>query len=197
MYRTPLLAFLLALFTQGVAHAWPGDTTKEELAVLPQWCAYTNGSWGTNERPDIYNGYIQRYGHGWTHMHHYCYGLVNYNRLRSMKVPRETLHAVFRMTKADIIYTIERTEKNFPFRPEMLVTLTRVQMREGVLLDAAGTAATLVKDWPQHADGYTLFAEVLLRAGKKNEAMEVLRKGEEMSSDKERFQRLKSILPLN
>ena len=62
---------------------------------------------------------------------------------------------------------------------------------------AIGTARKLIAEWPQHADGYTILADLLFKAKKRDEALAVLAKGSEMASDKERLERLKSILPVN
>lgn len=186
---------LALLIAPVIALAWPPDTTKEELALLPPWCAFTQSSWGSLAQPERYSEYMQRYGNGWTHMHHYCYGLVSVNRLRRLATPRASQAAVIKTAKGEINYVLGRTEKNFPFRPEMIINLARLQIREGNFADAEGTARALIADWPAFADGHALLAEILIRTGRKDAAQAVLDKGDELVSDKERFARLKSILP--
>lgn len=189
------IACVLLVLMPSLALAWPANTTKEELALLPPWCAYTQQSWGSQTEPKAYAEYLRRYGPGWAHMHHYCYGLVSVNRLQRLATPKGVQPSVINIAKSEINYVLERTEKSFPFRAEILLNLVRLQIREGSLGNAEATARALVSDWPAFADGHAVLAEVLLRAGRKSAAEEVLRAGEELVSDKERYMRLKSILP--
>lgn len=194
MNRLALILLLLIAFAPERALAWPRNTTQEELMLLPPWCAHTQASWGN--RPDIYNSLVAKYGSAWTHMHHYCYGLINYSRLQRMKVPRQHRDSVYHSALQDIKYVLDRSDKTFAFRPEILITLTRLHMLAKAMKGAENSARTLVADWPEVADGYTLLADVLIRTDRRAEAVDLLKKGEEMSADKDRFQKLKSILPL-
>lgn len=189
------LLALLALLAPTLALAWPPGTTQEERLLLPPWCAYTQASWGTVEQPHIYDQYVKRYGVSWTHMHHYCWGLVSINRLNRLAVARDQVPNAIRVAKGEIAYVLPRTERGFPFRKEILWNLARLQLRENNAKDAETTARTLVADWPDHADGYALLAEILIRTGRKQEADVVLAKGDELVEDKDRYARLKSILP--
>lgn len=162
--------------------------------LLPPWCAHVQASWGN--RPDIFNSMVAKYGFSWTHMHHYCYALINFSRLQRMKVPRQHEASVYGDALQDIKYVLDRSDKTFAFRPEILITLTRLHMLAKAMKDAEASARTLVADWPEIADGYTLLADVLIRTDRRAEALDSLKIGEEMSADKDRFRRLKSILPL-
>lgn len=188
--RTISLVLALALLS-GPAFGWPPDTTDEEIAVLPKYCFYTQGS----KVPGAYESLLSKYGHGWSHMHHYCYALVNINRLNRMAVSKAGIPGAIQMAQADLLYVLGGTAYPFPWRPEIMVALARLYAREGKPDKAAKTAQALIAEWPKAPDGYTMLADVLIRSGRKDAATQVLSKADEEVTDKERLQRLKSILP--
>lgn len=186
-----LVALSITTLLSGTASAWPAGTTKEEIAVLPPYCAFTQGS----KVPGAYAQMAAKYGEGWSHMHHYCYALVSINRLNRMAVSASGIPGTIRNAQSDLIYVIERTAHPFPWRPEIMVALARLQFRAAKQRDAVETAEALIAEWPEAADGYTVLAEILIKAGQGAAASKVLERADQKVTDKERLQRLKSILP--
>ena len=61
---------------------------------------------------------------------------------------------------------------------------------------ASQTAQMLILESPSLPDGYVLLAEVLLKAGRSNDASAVLARGDEAVTDKERYAKMRSTIKL-
>ena len=73
-----LLAFLLLTPAQAQKKEWPHMPTAEEVAMMPDYCQAKMG--GNAERYQYWN---QRMGPDkFVHLHHYCHGLKQMNRLK-------------------------------------------------------------------------------------------------------------------
>jgi len=187
-----------ALATLSVAFAAPpGGIRPEERALLPNWC---NAVQGWLEKPgaqEEYRRLVASYGKGWTHMHHYCWALVDLGRLDRQAGRRSGTRGNFSAAIGNIDYVLRNTEPGFPPRVEILTRKARALARHGTAQAAADTASQLVAEWPQHADGYVILADLLLKAGRRDQATRVLAQGSEKVTDKERFEKLKATLKLD
>lgn len=73
-----LLAFFLLTPAQAQKKAWPHMPTPEEVAMMPDYCQAKMG--GSAERYQYWN---KRMGPDkFVHLHHYCHGLKQMNRLK-------------------------------------------------------------------------------------------------------------------
>jgi hypothetical protein len=135
---------------------------------------------------------LARYGEGWSHMHHYCWALVDVMRMsRPPAAGRRGGYFDAKRALQNIDYVVNQTEAPFPFRPEMLAQRARLLSRTGDLGGAIGTATVLVKEWPTLPEGYVLLAGLLQRADRREDAAAVLRKGDELVADKARYATLR------
>lgn len=173
----------------------PPDITPEERALMPRWCNYVQG-WDDTS-PVEYKKMVDQYGEGWSHMHHYCWSLVDVFRLDQRALRKPPGYADARRAIGGLDYVLRNSPKDFVFRTEVLALRAKLMARYVGLDPAIKTAVQLVQEWPKYADGYTILADLLLKAKKRDEALAVLARGEELASDKERFARQKSILQIN
>ncbi|MCL4743887.1 MAG: hypothetical protein KJZ83_00580 [Burkholderiaceae bacterium] len=184
--------------TSGALADVPPNITPEERALLPRWCAYVQGGGGA-QHPEVYKAMINRYGDGWTHMHHYCYALVDNMRLDRYSVRNNPSYANWSRAIANIDYVLRSTDtaRDFPFRQEALARKARLQMRFSDPAAALATAGQLMAEWPTIPDGYIMVADILLRAGKREQALAILAKGEAAVEDKKGFALQRGMLKLN
>lgn len=187
-FRLLLLTCALALSTPVFASA-PRDVTPQERALLSPWCDHTIGKPG-------YPAMLSRYGNGWSHMHHYCYAEIDAMRLNRNPRGKPRGYAHVPRALGNLNYVIERTTPEFAFWKDAVILKIRIIERHVDPAQAIELARQLVRELPELADGYTILAGLLLKTGKRSEALEVLRTGEEKATDQERFALQKSILPL-
>lgn len=193
MKRSQFALALLLLFNLAVPSpagaSSPKNVTDEEMALLSPWCNHTNGMPGYQEM-------VNKYGQGWTHMHHYCYAELD--ALRLYKAPRTRTgdRGSYARALNNLDYVLKRTTPDFAFWHEAMILKIRLVDRHVSQEAAIGFARQLLKGRPDLADSYTILAGLLLKSHKQEEAQQVLAEGAEKASDKERFERLKSILPL-
>ena len=200
--KTPstLLAALILAFLGTTARAdMPPDVTPEESGLLPAWCNYTM-TWSRLRRDDTqYRQFLARYGEGWSHMHHYCFALIDIMRLSRPKGIAERRASYVDANRAlqNIDYVLGQTDPKFAFRPEMLTQRTRLLTRTGNHKKAAETAQALVAEWPDLPEGYVLIAQMQKKAGNRAAATEILRKGDEQVADKDRYARMRKAYQLD
>jgi len=172
------------------------EMTAAEFAMLPRWCAATMGNANTPERQAEFQRMINTYGHAWNHMHHYCYAKLNLARAERT-FPRQMNGERVQQAIRDMDYVLRNSDASFTPRADILATKARTQARYLSADAAAQTAALLINEFPTYPDGYTILADVLLKNNHRDEALKILEKGEQAVSDKERFNKLRSILKLN
>ena len=61
---------------------------------------------------------------------------------------------------------------------------------------AAQTAQMLISEGPTLPDGYVLLADILVKAGRTNDAKAVLAKGDELVTDKERYAKMRGTIKI-
>ncbi len=183
------VALAACLFAGAALASSPRDVTPEERALLSPWCNHTNGMPGYREM-------LSRYGQGWSHMHHYCYAEIDSLRLMQPGLNKPRGYASVRRAISNLDYVLRNTGPDFVFWSDVMILKTRILDRSGDLAQAVKTAQQLVSGAPKLADGYTLLAGLLLKAGKREEARTILSVGQERASDQERFALQKSILSI-
>ncbi len=115
---------------------------------------------------------VTRYGDGWTHMHHYCYALVDNMRLDRYSARNNPCYASWPRALANIDYVLRNTDttRDFPFRQEALARKARLLARFSDPAAALATAGQLMAEWPTipgrlHHGGRSAVARRQARAG--------------------------------
>lgn len=153
------------------------DITKEEWALLPAYCPHTlpyKGYTPTNRaRWEPLMG-------GWKNfsaMHHYCWALIQYRRAERPSVPSNQRQGLRSMALDDFLYVIKHTDEDFILLPELLTWVGRTQLllgRQDEADQSFARARSIKSDyWP----AYSHWAEYLLRTGRRNDALLVVKTG--------------------
>lgn len=162
-----------------------------EWRLLPQPCLYVEGAPGRGSE-------VGRKLHAsdptWTHMHHYCWAIVQTFRTYRHTMTRKMANEYMDAAIANLDYTIARSQPGFALRPDMFVRKANLLARMGNFIVAADTARALIAESPELPEGYIALADVQLKAGRPDLANETLARGEAAVKDKERFTLLKTQL---
>lgn len=191
-----LTALTAALAAPMGANAFESNPNikPHEWKLLPPACLYVEGA-PRRHSPEARQ--LHAGDKSWTHMHHYCWAIVQTFRTYSHKVsPRET-RLYFGAAVENLNYVIARSSPGFPLRPDMFVRKANLLARLGNFIEAADAARQLISENPRFPEGYVALADVQIRAGRQDQARQTLAKGDEAVEDKARFELLKKQLALD
>jgi tetratricopeptide (TPR) repeat protein len=173
--------------------AKPSNITNAEMALLPEYCADTQGfkygdaSYNTSPNAPKWVGLM---GLGFWHMHHYCWALINLGRAQKPSMPASLRQSAREYAIDDMQYVIANTTSDFIMLPEIytkigevLVSLNRPQEAH----DAFAKARSLKPDyWPP----YFQWATHLRQTGQKVEARQLVEEGLSLSPGAKPLQNL-------
>lgn len=178
-------AVLLAAFL-GNAVAKPDDITDVEMQLLPRYCRDTMGfGYGdavTNTSPRA--GYwVSLMGRSFWAMHHYCWGLISMGRALRAGLPEANRRALWESAKGDFNYVVKNSTPDFIMLPEIYTRIGDADLalgRPGAARQAFEKARGLKADyWP----AYSRWAEYLIGAGQRGEAIKIVIAGLENAPD--------------
>lgn len=170
-----ILGILVALATGNTFAAGLKDISDAEWALLPKYCIHTQS----------YKGHVQPHIARWEavmgptffHMHHYCWALLKYRRYESSQASSQQKLYYLEEAHGDFLYVVNNAEKDFVLLPEIFTWLGRTQIRMRRFADAEKSLAqarTIKLDyWP----AYFHWAEYLQSAGRKADALALVKVG--------------------
>lgn len=174
--RKELTCLVMALAAASAQAGKPPNTTDAELALAAPYCIDTMGfrygdaTYNTSPRAAHW---VSLMGKNFWSMHHYCWAVINLRRAQGMPNGPK-LQSILTAVASDYQYVLNTTTADFVLRPEVLTKLGEVELlrgRTGAAYEAFHEARTLRPDyWPP----YVRWAEVLLKIGKKQEALELM-----------------------
>jgi len=148
--------------------------TRAEDRLLPTECLYTNSTPHSLARPDLYAALVQRYGEGWTHMHHYCTALrLSLDYHRRGHSPQRRASIGNRMI-GELDYVIRNSPPEFGLLPVVIARKIDYLTLMGRTREAFETAVELTERFPDLAEGHARLAMMMRRAGRTAEADAVL-----------------------
>ncbi|WP_165794748.1 tetratricopeptide repeat protein [Kinneretia aquatilis] len=176
-HRVLMVATLLCLTLQAPAHsAEQGNFTAGEIALLPDFCqdrlnypvySFSHPKWA-------YWG--ARMGETFKHVHHYCWALVSLRRA-SMTPNKEKRAHLVTTALNDLEYVINNASADFRLKPEVYARIgdAALQLENfSKAFDAYDNARQIKPGYPP---AYTGWAEVLVKAGQKDAARELIEEG--------------------
>lgn len=159
--------------------------TKQEKALLPpQYCTYTNSSPEAIRQPEIYQAQLNRYGEGWSHIHHYCRSIVYFMRFSRYGLTPVKRAEVADRAIAEIDYTINNSPPEFPLMPMLLLRKAEYLYTFNRKRDAIQHLVDSLESIPDFPEGYALLAFYLKQTGNPTEAERVISRGREVVKDK-------------
>lgn len=174
------LAGAAALSTTALAFK-PQNVSAGELAMLPEYCidteAFIYGSVGQAGQSPRAPEWVALMGPSFASMHHYCWGLVNLNRLRAGRAETNNRQYFARGIVNEYLYVINNSRPGFVLLPEIWMRIGEASLLAGDVGQALDAYAMARRIKPDYWPAYTQWAEFLLKLGKKSEAKELVRTG--------------------
>lgn len=177
LLRIKATAVLVWSFFIGFS-AWAANVTPAEIAMLPPYCDAKMGS----RSPEAVAYWRARLGHeNWIHMHHYCGGLASLNRYyRQTGAARA---GSLRNALWEFNYVLEHTGPGFHMRSDLYYNrgkVLRLQGKDGAALVDLEKALELSPGMPLAS---IELASLYRKAGKKDQALGVLKSALEKSPE--------------
>lgn len=165
----------------------PTNVGPGELALLPPYCVDTEGfMYGPENSPTQSpraREWVGTMGRSFWSLHHYCWGLVNLNRLRTGKADAKDKQQFASSIVNEYQYVIRNSSPDFILLPEIWTRIGEASLLAGDIGGALEAYATARQIKPDYWPAYTQWAEFLLRYDKKAEAKELVKKGLEQVPD--------------
>ena len=204
----PILAALasVSVWLPGLAHAQGGipgypDTIyvfdRREVAMLPRYCIYTQHfrefvPGGNN--PEEIQRWGSMMGETFHHLHHYCYGLMFFNR--ATLLAREAHVRRFYLGNAikEFDYVLQRAPQEFILLPEVLTKKgeTFIKQNRGAL--AAEPLERAIGLKPDYWPPYAYLSDYYRETGDFKRARQILEAGLSAAPDAKGLQRRLSEL---
>jgi tetratricopeptide (TPR) repeat protein len=174
------------LLAQGQARSVALDITPGELALTPAFCqdVQTINGWSQHSRPSPRSPHwLGLMGETFWGMHHYCWALIHLQRADRAGTSPQQREFLIREAISDFYFVINIAPPEFPLLPELYF-----RTGEGFLLlgEYARALDELQKSrrskaayWPP----YVSEANLLLKLGKRKEAMELIDQGLKVMPD--------------
>lgn len=184
---------LVAFVLPSPARAEP-EVRKDEYALLPAFCMYTQGAPGTLADHSTYQRLVNHYGEAWKHVHHYCWGVARYLRTLSTRTDPGWKVTYARNALGDFIYVLERSPPGFFVRRDLYRKMMAIQRNQGKLEDAIATGRQMISEFPTAAEAYADTSLALVSANRLKEAAALLDVGAERAEDKEHIEQARASL---
>jgi tetratricopeptide (TPR) repeat protein len=142
---------------------------------LPEFCIYTQG-W---EDTDLnkYKKALKKYGFGWSHMHHYCVGLIDIQRAFSISGNIKKRNFELKQAISQFQYVLKNTGITFSLRPMVLTKQAYVFFLLNKLNEAFKNYQIAARLKRNYVPAYIGMADCYLKLGDKNGAVNILKIG--------------------
>lgn len=165
--------------------------TSAEMSRLPPYCADSEAAPGYERGGPRYQYWVARMGGAFNAIHHYCYGLVEAMRVRSLPSGDQARRIGLRRAIMEFNYFIEGgVPMSFVLMPEILVKRAEaaVLLEDWLLAYDSYARARAIK--PDYWPAYLQWAEVLVRINKRDDAKALLMEGLTHAPNQERMRQL-------
>jgi hypothetical protein len=157
-----------------------------EVAMLPRYCIHTQHFRdkvpGGNNAEEVKRWYSVM-GDTFHHMHHYCFGVMSFNRATILARDAPTRRHYLGNAILEFDYVLREAPQSFILLPEILTKKGEVLVRQGrgaVAVEQFERAAELKPDyWPPYAHLSDYYKE----SGDRIKARELLQKGLSFAPD--------------
>lgn len=172
------LMLILAAWV-GTAHPAIIIATEAEMQLLPRYCPYTK--WFDtpagyfNERAKYWRNLMG--SDGFQHMHHHCWGLLKMARSQKANLSKLERTGLRESALGDYMYVISKSPPNFIMLPEVYTKAGSVELLLQNPNKANENFARARQQKPDYWPAYSLWAEYLMKIGKRAEALEIVTSG--------------------
>jgi len=171
-------ATVVQLLVGACAHAdTQNDMTKEEYALLPEFCHHKAWVWAQNMNPPRSEKWENYFGKDFLPVHHYCWGLVRL--ARSYRAGRTSQERVWDLREADggFLYVIQNSSSKTPLLAELWTRRLQVAVLQRNELAAADAYRAAVQADPKYWRAYWWWGYWLNRNGRTADAVKAVEEG--------------------
>lgn len=159
----------------------PPNITKEELALLPKYCPYTQSfplgiKLGGDNHPAAQQ-WSATIGPTFMHLHHYCWALVELNRAHRSNTPAVIRNGLRNSALGNLWYVVERGEIDFVLLPEIYTLIGKTELLLNQPVKASAAFEKSRRQKPDYWPAYYYWAEYLYSKGKNKEALSITNEG--------------------
>jgi tetratricopeptide (TPR) repeat protein len=179
-----LLATTCAASAQQGIVGYPGveGFDRRELALLPEWCIYTDTfrdrvAAASANREQMVRHWRERMGPTFDAMHHYCYGLMKTNRATLLARDPVTREFYLRDAITEFEYVIDHAAPGFVLLPDLLARKGENLLRLGLGRLALTPLEHAIELNATHWPAYIHLSDYYKEAGDRKAARDWLDKG--------------------
>jgi tetratricopeptide (TPR) repeat protein len=164
------LAIPLLMATTGAFAQKPPNVTPGEMALLPEYCPDTQGF----KYGDAYFNTSPRAKHWVGLMGPSCWGLIKMRRATAAGVPKVLRDGGLKAAIGDYEYVLYHSTPDFVMLPEVYLRIGEAQLLLNDYGAASDAFAQARSKKPGYWPAYVQWAEVLVKIGKKQEALALI-----------------------
>lgn len=186
-----LCSFLLSLGCTAAYSNTPQNMTAGEIARLPAYCADAQGMAPNSGTPSAPTAAQQRWvaamGESFWHVHHYCWALLNVNRISlSGMTPQQR---AFHYTSAigDCNYVVSLSPPDFVLLPEIFLRMGQFHLAADRPVDALMHFDKSRQAKPDYWPAYLESSKVNASLKRSHEAINILKAGLEVMPNESRL----------
>lgn len=177
----PVAAALLAIGSVlGPSPANAQAFSERYIAMLPDFCRYKLASMEGRAygNPAEAERYATLLGPMYTHIHHYCYGLMNtYQAKLSRRMTPQARGHTLGQSIVEFDYVISRAPADFILLPEILTKRGESLLALRRIQDAHSTLSRAIETKPDYWPAYAVLSDYYKASGELDKAREWLDKG--------------------
>ena len=176
-----ILALLLLALTS-LSHAFkPANVGVGELALLPAYCvdteAFMHGPENSPTQSPRAAVWVSKMGRSFWSMHHYCWGLVNLNRLRFGRAETNNRMYFAKQIVDEYRFVIDHSTPDFIMLPEIWARIGEASLLAGDIGGAMDAYAKSRSIKPDYAPAYVQWAEFQMRTNRHQDAKALVTEG--------------------
>ena len=157
--------------------------TVAELRLLPPYCKDTqiiSSFYGRQQSPASYDAttatWVNAYGDGFWHVHHYCFAMTYVLRSHRMSNQRERM-GLLTQSLGEFEYVLKSANQSFPLRPEIHTKKAQALVMLGRGSEATSEFQKAITSKADYPGPYGFLSDYYVEAGDKAQAIKVLEDG--------------------
>lgn len=175
-------SLVVCLLVAGPSQAFkPANIGPGEIAMLPVYCIDTEGfTYGPENSPTQSpraREWVTKMGRSFWAMHHYCWGLINLNRLRFGRASTNNKQNFAKQIVDEYRYVIDNSSADFVLLPEIWARIGEASLLAGDIGGAMDAYAKSRSIKPDYAPAYTQWAEFQIKNNRRDTALAIVDEG--------------------
>lgn len=171
-----------------------GKITPGEWKMLPVYCIDTQGyKYGRGQSPNA-EKWVALMGDTFWHLHHYCLGIVQFNRAQREMYPPELRKGFLNQALGNFQYVIDRMPEHYVLAPEIYTYTGRADLLLGDSRQANEAFANARALKPDYWPAYSWWASYLGDHGHVEDGRKIVADGLAHSPQSRTLQMLKQSL---